>query len=224
MGFIDRIGDILSSNINAILDKAEDPVKMANYYLEKYIKELGECREDTAIIAAQAKARKREVEAAQRDVDKLNQMAINAVNAGEDDDARIILQRQAAAEQRLATAQENLKLAEAQADKMVEVYNKLVANIEVCRAKVQNIQATTALAKNQEKVTGIMAKYGSGSTGADKLARAEEKARARLDKAEAAAELDDETSDPLDLEAKYGTSGTTSVDDKLAELKAKLGK
>lgn len=223
MGIFERIGDILGSNINAILDKAEDPVKMANYYLEQYMKDLAECKADTATIMAQTAARKREMDQAKADVDKLTAMATNALKAGNEDDARTILVRKASAQQTLDTATKNYEVAKQQEQKMVEVYNKLVDNITVCRAKVQNIQATSALAKNQQKVAGIMAKYGSGSTGADKLARAEEKAMAKLDTAEAMCALGVEESDGLDLEAKYGFAGTAAVDDELAKMKAELG-
>lgn len=223
MGIFERIGDILGSNINAILDKAEDPVKMANYYLEQYMKDLAECKADTATIMAQTAARKREMDQAKADVDKLTAMATNALKAGNEDDARTILVRKTSAQQTLDAATKNYALAKQQEQKMVEVYNKLVDNITVCRAKVQNIQATSALAKNQQKVAGIMAKYGSGSTGADKLARAEEKAMAKLDTAEAMCALGVADSDGLDLEAKYGSAGTTAVDDELAKMKAELG-
>lgn len=223
MGFIDRIGDILGSNINALLDKAEDPVKQADYFMEKYMKELAECKQDTAAIAAQAKARKREMDEAQKEVDKLSAMAAAAVKAGNDDDARTILARKQTAATRLATATQNYQTAQAQAEKMIQVHNKLVSDIEVCRARVQNIKATAALAKNQEKVSGMMEKYGQGTAGSSKLARAEEKAQAKLDKAEASIEMGF-TSDPVDdLEAKYGAGAPTAVEDELAALKAELG-
>lgn len=223
MGFIERIGDIMGANINALLDKAEDPVKQAKYYLEKYLKDLAECKEDTAVVSAQAKARKKEMEQAQADVDKLTNMAKNAIKAGNDDDARTILTRKAAAEERLQQTTSNYELAKKQTEQMVAVYNKLASDIEVCRARVQNIEATAALAKNQERVAGIMSKYGSGSSAGDKLARAEQKAQARLDRAESIVELGVQDTDPDDLEAKYGDHGTASVDDELARLKGELG-
>lgn len=223
MGFIERISDILGSNINALLDKAEDPVKQAKYYLEKYLKDLAECKRDTAIIAAQAKARKREMEQAQADVDKLTNMARNAIKDGNEEAARSILTRKAAADQCLAQATENYNIAKKQTEQMVEVYNKLAADIKVCRARVQNIEATVALAKGQEKVAGIMSKYGAGSSAGDKLARAQEKATARLDTAQSIVDLDIEDTDPEDLEAKYGDHGSVAVDDELARLKAELG-
>ncbi len=44
MGILSRFGDIISSNVNALLDKAEDPAKMVDEYLRKANKDLAEVK------------------------------------------------------------------------------------------------------------------------------------------------------------------------------------
>lgn len=223
MGLFERMGDIINSNINALLDKAEDPVKMAKYYLEQYYKDLAECKEDTATLGAQLKARKRELEQSQQEVDDLTAKATRALQAGDEDAARVFLSRKAEASSQLETASKNCQLAQQQYDRMVQIYNKLVSDINVCKARVQNIEATAALTKNQEKVNDIMSKYGTGSKGAGKLARAEARMQDKLDAADAYAELDAPADAYAELDKKYGSSGAGNVDAELEKMKAELG-
>ena len=52
MGILQRAADIMSANINALLDKAEDPEKMAEQYLLDYKKDLAEAKVQAAKFAA----------------------------------------------------------------------------------------------------------------------------------------------------------------------------
>ena len=53
-----RFGDIMSANINALLDKAEDPEKMIDKYLRDIESDLGKVKAETAAGPSQ-KARRR---------------------------------------------------------------------------------------------------------------------------------------------------------------------
>ena len=52
MGILKRFGDIMSANINALLDKAEDPEKMIDQYLRDLNSDLGKVKAETAAIMA----------------------------------------------------------------------------------------------------------------------------------------------------------------------------
>ena len=57
MGILQRFSDIVSANVNALLDKAEDPGKMIDEYLRKATKDLAEvCRRADIRVAAVGKA------------------------------------------------------------------------------------------------------------------------------------------------------------------------
>ena len=43
MGVIQRFKDIMSANINAMLDKAENPEKMIDQYMRNLENDLGKC-------------------------------------------------------------------------------------------------------------------------------------------------------------------------------------
>ena len=59
MGMLSRFGDIISSNVNALLDKAENPAKMIDEYLRKAKKDLADVKEETAGVMAEETRTKR---------------------------------------------------------------------------------------------------------------------------------------------------------------------
>ena len=53
MGILKRFKDIMSSNINALLDKAEDPEKMIDQYLRDHQEDLRKVKSETATVMAE---------------------------------------------------------------------------------------------------------------------------------------------------------------------------
>ena len=52
MGVIQRFKDIMSANINAMLDKAENPEKMIDQYMRNLENDLGKVKAETASVMA----------------------------------------------------------------------------------------------------------------------------------------------------------------------------
>ena len=50
MGILNRFKDIMSANINALLDKCEDPAKMIDQYLRQLKEDLAEVKQETAAV------------------------------------------------------------------------------------------------------------------------------------------------------------------------------
>ena len=59
MGILQRFKDIMSANMNAMLDKAEDPVKMVDQYMRDLESDLGKVKAETAAVMAEEKRTKR---------------------------------------------------------------------------------------------------------------------------------------------------------------------
>ena len=60
MGILQRFTDIMSANVNALLDKAEDPAKMVDQYLRDLESDLGKVKAETAAVMAEEKRAERE--------------------------------------------------------------------------------------------------------------------------------------------------------------------
>lgn len=219
-----RFGDIMSANINALLDKAEDPEKMIDQYLRDIESDLGKVKAETAaVMATEAKA-KRELDACTQEIDKMQKYAEKALQAGNEGDARQFLEKKAALVKNQESLKQSYDVAAANAAKMKEMHDKLVKDMESLQAKRDAIKAKVAVAKTQEKLN----KIGSSVSGAgDAMAafdRMEEKANRMLDEANAMSELNASGDGIEDLTKKYDSdTSASSVDDELAALKAKMG-
>ena len=225
MGIFQRMTDIAKSNINALLDKCEDPEKMVDQMLLELREKLAECKKQTSgVIAAESQA-KRALDECQDNVDKYDKAAMNAVASGADDDARALLEKKQKFKAKLPDLQASYDAANANADAARENYEQLSAAIEDLESRKADIKAKMAAAKAQEAVNKATA-GASASAGASLAAfdRMEAKADAALDRAMAERDLNKAASGTDDLMKKYSGGGSASVDDELAAMKAKLGK
>ena len=82
MGILARFKDIMASNINALLDKMEDPEKMIDQYMRNLESDLGKVKSETAAVMADEKRAKRELDECQAEIDKLQSYAEKAIKAG----------------------------------------------------------------------------------------------------------------------------------------------
>ncbi len=223
MGILARFSDIISSNVNALLDKCEDPAKMCDQYLRNAIEDLAEVKSETAKVMAQEKAAKRSLDDAKAGVDKYSKLAEKAIIAGNDDDARTFLAKKQELEAGLVTLQQSYDLAHANSEKMRQMHNKLAADIETLKSRRDAVKAQVAVTKTQN-VVNKAASAGDKVTGAlGAFARMEEKAQKEADAAMAMAELNTPVNDDLkSAEDRYSGVNSSSVDDELAALKAKL--
>lgn len=228
MGIISRFKDIMSANINALLDKCEDPEKMIDQYLRNLESDLGKVKAETAAIMAEETRAKRELDECNAEVTKYQNYAVKAVEAGNDEDARQFLVKKNQLVEKQAALQQAYDLAAANATKMRQMHDKLVKDINELNSRKDAIKAKIAVAKTQERIN----KMGSSVAGAENnmsaFARMEAKADKMLDQANAMAELNASSEDANveNLAAKYENTSTTSpeVDDELAALKASFGK
>lgn len=223
MGILTRFKDIMASNINALLDKAEDPEKMIDQYLRNLNRDLGNVKAETASIMAEEQRVKRALDECKSDIDKMQKYAIKAVEAGNDDDARKFLEKKTSLVTKDAELQEAYQLASTNSLQMKQMHDKLVADIGELESRRSMLKGKMAVARTQERVN----KIGSSITGANDsisaFGRMEEKVNRALDEANAMAELNKGTQEDLkDLTAKYDSH--SDVDDELAALKEQLKK
>lgn len=218
MSIFSRVRDLLSANINAMLDAAEDPEKMADEYLRQLNNELYEAK--TSVAAAMADAMKLNTQEARyiAETDQWQGKAEAALRAGDENLAKAALGRKVQA-QKLAT--QYTQQSDAQDEQVAQLQQTLVqleTRIAETKAKRELIVAKKNRAQTQETMQRMA--RGLGNSGAlDKLDQLEERVDDRLARADAMAKLEGDS-----LENKFkDLERDQEVDSELAELKRKLG-
>lgn len=225
MGIISRFKDIMSANINALLDKAEDPEKMIDQYLRDMESDLGKVKSETAAVMAEETRCKRQLDECTAEMAKYQQYAEKAVVAGNDEDARQFLAKKSQLAAQQASLQQSYEVASANATKMRQMHDKLSKDIADLNARKDSIKAKIAAAKTQEKMNKLTSSVSGVKGSMSAFDRMEAKADSMLDKANAMAELNSlaEEESVEDLASKYDTVAAPAVDDELAALKAQMG-
>jgi len=225
MGILSRFTDIISSNINALLDKAEDPAKMVDQCLNNLAKDLAEVKKETAGVMAEESRTRRLVEENEKEVAKFTDLAKKALLAGNEDDARVFLGKKHELEDVGAGLQMAAAVAHENAVKMRQLHDKLVRDINALNSRRQAIKSKAAVAKTQERMNKLGSSVGKVEGAMGAFDRMEQKVNRQLDEATARAELDAQPIDAaMALEEKYKNINVdASVNDELAILKQQLG-
>ncbi|MDE7277354.1 MAG: PspA/IM30 family protein [Lachnospiraceae bacterium] len=227
MGIITRFKDIMAANINALLDKCEDPEKMIDQYLRNLEQDFSKVKAETAAIMAEEKSAKRKLDDCEEEMTKMSEYARKAVAAGNDNEARQFLTRKAELAEKQTVLAKNYEMACENSAKMRQMHDKLQADIASLKSRRDMLKAKARVAETQKKMNGLGSGMESAGSNLAAFDRMEEKVNKMMDEADAMNELNAAgRADSIEeLARKYDTDVKTSaVDDELAALKAEFGK
>ena len=225
MSMLQRFKDIMSSNINALLDKAEDPEKMIDQMIRNLQSDLGKVKSETATVMAEEARLNRQLTELKAEEEKMITYAKKALQAGSDDDAKLFLEKKNSIQNKASEVETRLISARQNSQNMKAMHDKLSSQVADLNARKNEIKAKIQQAKLQEKMNNMTSSV-TGAASISKFDEIEEKANAMLDKANAMQELNQVNDGGIDdLMAKYDstTDNTSSVDDELAALKDSRG-
>ena len=225
MAILERFADIIKANINDLLDKCEDPAKMIDQYLRDLTEDLAEVKQETAAVMAEETRTKRMLDDNAAEVQRFEGLARKALAAGNEGDARVFLGKKQQLAEKAASLQATYDAAHANAEKMRQMHDKLVGDIETLHSRREMVKAKVAVAKTQERVNQMGASADKAAGAMSAFERMERKADQMLDQANAMAELNSAPVDEAaELEKKYASAdGDAAVDAELAKLKAEMG-
>jgi phage shock protein A len=126
MGIFSRFKDIISSNLNAMLDKAEDPEKLIRLMIQEMEETLVELKSSCAGVMADKKKVERDREALKEEDAKWQQRAELAISKNKEDLAKEALVER----NRFRTRIENLESDIKELDKMIEQARKDIEQLE----------------------------------------------------------------------------------------------
>lgn len=224
MGIFDRLGSIISSNVNAMLDKAEDPGKMVDQTLRELREDLADVKHETAGVMAREKECKQKLDECNSKIAKMGTAAKNALKSGDESAARTLLEQKNTLMQSRGTLESAYNMAHQNTVQIRKAHDKLVSDINNMENRKEAIKATASVAKAQSSIN--KATKGANSTSSiEAFDRMEAKANNMLNRAQAEAELNEslEESNADVLLDKYSGGATSDVDDELARMKTELG-
>ncbi|TAK25487.1 MAG: PspA/IM30 family protein [Chloroflexota bacterium] len=219
MGIFDRVSMLVRSNLNDLLDRAEDPEKTLDQVTRDMADAINKAKAQVAETIAQKNLVESDFQEAGRLATEWKSKAEVAVRRGADDLAREALRRH-------KDYAANAQVYEHQLTSQVEVVDKLKSDLQALQSKYEQVVRNRQMlisrhrtAQAQQKVQQTAAAL-AGIDPTSELARMEDKIRLEEARAKAGAELGETSLDSrfAALEAEGGTD----VEDELAALKAKV--
>lgn len=135
MSVFSRLSDILNSNLNALLDKAEDPAKMVRLIIQEMEETLVEVRSTTARTIADRKELRRKIEVQRIETSNWEGKAELALRKEREDLARAALVEQRKAKQALDAYEHELQLVEESLEKMQQDIETLTNKLTDAKAR-----------------------------------------------------------------------------------------
>ena len=220
MGLINRVNDLIQSNLVAALDKAENPEKLLNLLTHEMQQALDECRTTATTILCEQKALHRQQADKKTSIAQWQAKAEVAVSKGRDDLATAALkEKQRVATELAAIEPELVKLSDSLA-KLRDDAQRLQDKLSAAKAKQQslaqihnvlNARVRVNQQLNSDKVAHALSRF-------DVIERRVESIEAQVEAYDVTAKQHS-TAEQIDALVK-----DEALDSELAELKAKLQK
>ena len=218
MGFFSRITDIVSANVNDLLDKAEDPEKM----IKLMVLEMNEAVTKSTSALAQAMGNEKRLEMQYNKLKEssgdMQAKALVALKAGNEDLAKQVLAKKAGIDSQVTQYKEMYDQASTTTATMKAQVDKLKMKLDEARMKEQTLIARSKSAKAQAEFSKQLGGFGDNTFA--KFDKMEEKVLKQEAEAQAFTQLADGETSLDDQLAKLEQN--TQVDDELAKLKAML--
>ncbi|MBM5797203.1 MAG: PspA/IM30 family protein [Cyanobacteria bacterium M_surface_7_m2_040] len=217
MGFFNRLSRLLRANLNDLVGKAEDPVKILDQSVDDMQNDLVKLRQAVATAIASQKRIANQAEQADAQAKTWYERAELALKKGEEDLAREALSRRKTYQDSATALTTQLQSQAGQVETLKKSLVALEAKIAEAKTKKDMLKARAQAAKAQVQLQSAVGNL-STNTSMAAFERMEEKVEALEAQSQAAAELAG-----ADLESQFmALEGGNDVDDELAALKNRL--
>jgi len=152
MSIFSRMSDIINSNINAMLDQAEDPAKMVRLIIQEMEDTLVEVRTSSARVLAERKQATRRLEQARADAESWEEKARLAISRQREDLARGALQEKRAIDEEVALVEAELTAADEHIEHLSTEVSQLQQKLDDARARQKALSLRTQTVQSRIKV------------------------------------------------------------------------
>lgn len=219
MGMFSRINDIVQANINAMLDKAEDPEKIIRLIIQEMEETLVEVRTDAARYIAKQKTLARQIDGANKEISGWQDKAQLAMNNDKESLAKAALIEKQKYVNKLASLEEQHKHLSESIDKIQQDTSRLNSKLAEAKAK----QKTLVQRRNSAQ-TRLKVKQADHESKIDDAMTRFENYEQRIDYLEAQVDAYDltQSNEATSLQAQFDAmQADEAIEKELEELKKK---
>lgn len=220
MGIFSRFNRVLKSNLNSLMDKAEDPAKLIDQTVVEMESELKNAKKELVQTLGSAKRLEKKKKELEEEVTRWEDKAVLALKAGDEVLAREALKMKQKTTRQVDEVDRQAAEQEKAAFEMKDTLEEIEQKIEDLKARKSSLAAKVRRARQDpgdDAITGRGGAFGD----LERLA-------GRIDGLEAEIEAHDVLDDPStrDIDARFRqlerTAGKSAVDDELEALKRRL--
>ncbi|KAA9132557.1 phage shock protein PspA [Marinihelvus fidelis] len=214
MSVFSRLGDIINANINALLEKAEDPEKIIRLMIQEMEDTLVEIRSSAAKCIADKKEHRRHITHLEKEMGEWADRAELAIRRDREDLARAALAEKQAIADRVSQLNEELDLLDGQLEKFNQDITKLQAKLDDAKKRQRSIVMRHKAATSQ-----LAARRHIHDDRIDEMLHRFESAERRIDRVESEGEAMDIGHRKTLAEEIAGLQDDDRVEAELASLK-----
>ena len=231
MSVMKRVSLIFRAKANKALDRMEDPRETLDYSYQQQVEMLTRVRRGVADVATSRKRVELQMNQLQKEVDRREGQARDALGKGRDDLARAALQNKSSLQGQLNDLQGQYSALQEQEEKLTMASQRLQARVDAFRTRKETIKATYTAAEAQTRIneafSGISEEMGdiglAIQRAEDKTAQMQARAGA-IDELLASGALEDHVGGNQDsIQAELDRIGAGSdIEAELAQMKGEL--
>jgi len=234
MGIFDRMGKVIQSNLNALLEKAEDDKKLIELNLDEMDGQIKAGQQEVVQAIAAEKQLRKKMDDLRADVERWDRRAELALKSGDEPLAREAIKQKKRVSSDLEAAEKARAEQRDVAIRMKDELEHMKQKVSQLRMRKGTILARAAQAKGGTEQLGAK----GGSSAFDNFRRMEEKIEGREAEGSAMAEVEEALGrgpKADDMEAKFrelerqmgggrpaGAAGSPDIEDELDALKKRI--
>lgn len=217
MNVFSRFWTVIKANINALINRFENPEKVLEQSIRDMHKQVQRMRGDVIAVVAEEKKLKSELEKYQQEIDRWEKNAMLALKEGKDDLAREAIKRKQQSVEFVQQLQPQWERQVDASERLKTEFHKLKGRIESAQHKKRHLTLRLKHAETQKRLQNMLTEL--------KTDRTFERLEGKISEQEAMIEAETEVASLTSLEdqfAQLSSGADMSVEQELEALKKRM--